>query len=174
MNKHFYECARAGCFYTTIDNRDGLACPECSAALIAVREAARGEMIRNGKQPLKQPIPLNTKASIDDKLQYLDRLTTLYGTVKINGIHLDIANRMEKVCDSIEKDLALYDFDSKERLARGGFVSTAIDINSEKVAKLIADAVAHALQPKLARGGYVKGLPCGHRSTDVVIGEPDE
>lgn len=51
--------------------------------------------------------PIDKLTTLEQKLEYLDRLTRMFVTVKFNGIHLDIADRMEKVCDSIEKDLGL-------------------------------------------------------------------
>lgn len=96
-------------------------------------------------------VPLNLfgNSNVQRKLEYLDKLTMMYNTIQTSGVQSDIAKRIQSLCDSIEKDLGISD-------KAFSFVGDAFKDNIEKIAKLVADAVEHALRSKPHTVGYVK------------------
>ncbi|CAM3876155.1 hypothetical protein COLU111180_11925 [Cohnella lubricantis] len=112
-----YECFECGSSEVSKD-MDGCRCSECSGAIYPKREATNEEVkalitdkIKKRRESMNNPpnggssVIKPSETVTELKLKYLSELWKSFGEVKL--IEADIANRMLRVCDSIEADLGI-------------------------------------------------------------------
>jgi len=152
LNKYVYQCVMECGYMATNYNRDGQSCPDCGAALKPIGHAKPEDKIGWHREPVKK------RVSIDDKLQYLDRLIQIDGQQTAFVEQQEVEKRMKRVCNSIEKDLGLSVNEHQEDAIKyaGSYVTVPID--TDNLVKAVRDAVM-----KPATGGIVTSYPLRQR-----------
>lgn len=127
MDYLIYRCTE--CDHEEVSrNMDGKSCSKCSGPTHPKREADNEEVRRHQDERWKsknvanrkEQVALDKQQSIKNKLMYIDMLTRLIENEALMAIKGDTANRVQRVCDSIENDLGLKDI---PKLASGGIVN---------------------------------------------------
>ncbi|MGM0882612.1 MAG: hypothetical protein ACQEXQ_16415 [Bacillota bacterium] len=95
---------------------DGKSCDKCKGYMSPVRKATGREFTSSIKESIKgkgfDVCVIDEFQPTAMKLEYLDRLTRLHGNLAtVNNGHKNTLERINAVCDSIEKDLGLQDGD---------------------------------------------------------------